>query len=67
MLQQKGSREGVIIECPLNGQNHDSRDVIPTSGMVISNNFITVTVIQNINGRYLKYKRYKNNNFIRNL
>ena len=25
------SREGVIIECPLNGQYHDARDVILTS------------------------------------
>ena len=25
------SREGVIIECPLNGQFHDARDVILTS------------------------------------
>ena len=24
-------REGVIIECPLNGQYHDARDVILTS------------------------------------
>ena len=42
------SREGVIIECPLNGQFHDRRDVIITSRMAVSNNFITVTVIQNI-------------------
>ena len=38
-------REGVIIECPLNGQYHDRRDVIITSRMAVSNNFITVTVI----------------------
>ena len=25
------AREGVIIECPLNGQYHDARDVILTS------------------------------------
>ena len=25
------TREGVIIECPLNGQFHDTRDVILTS------------------------------------
>ena len=25
------TREGVIIECPLNGQYHDARDVILTS------------------------------------
>ena len=42
------AREGVIIECPLNWQNHDRRDVILTSRMAVSNNFITVTVIQNI-------------------
>ena len=41
-------REGVIIECPLDGQYHDRRDVILTSRMAVSNNFITVTVIQNI-------------------
>ena len=41
-------REGVIIECPLNGQFHDRRDVIITSRMAVSNNFITVTVFQNI-------------------
>ena len=41
-------REGVIIECPLNGQFHDRRDVIITSRMAVSNNFITVTVNQNI-------------------
>ena len=40
--------EGVIIECPLNGQYHDRCDVILTSQMAVSNNFITVTVIQNI-------------------
>ena len=38
-------REGVIIECPLNGQYHDRPDVIITSRMAVSNNFITVTVI----------------------
>ena len=38
-------REGVIIECPLNGQYHDRRDVIITSRMAVSNNFITVTII----------------------
>ena len=43
-----GSREGVIIECPLNGQYHDRCDVILTSQMAVSNNLITVTVIQNI-------------------
>ena len=42
------SREGVIIECPLNGQYHDRRDVILTSQMAVSNNFKTVIVIQNI-------------------
>ena len=42
------AREGVIIECPLNGQFHDRRDVILMSQMAVSNNFITVTVIQNI-------------------
>ena len=42
------AREGVIIECPLNEQYHDRRDVILTSQMAVSNNFITVTVIQNI-------------------
>ena len=41
-------REGVIIECHLNGQYHDHRDVILTSRMAVSNNFITATVIQNI-------------------
>ena len=41
-------KEGVIIECPLNGQYHDRRDVILTSRMAVSNNFITVTIIQNI-------------------
>ena len=38
----------MIIECPLNGQYRDRRDVILTSQMAVSNNFITVTVIQNI-------------------
>ena len=38
----------MIIECPLNGQYHDHRDVILTSRMAVSNNFITVTIIQNI-------------------
>ena len=42
------SREGMIIECPLNGQYHDRRDVILTSQMAVSNNFLKVTVIQNI-------------------
>ena len=37
-----GSREGVIIECPLNEQYHDRRDVILTSGMAVSNNFFIV-------------------------
>ena len=37
-------REGVIIDCPLNGQFHDRRDMIITSQMAVSNNFITVTV-----------------------
>ena len=41
-------REGVIIECTLNGQFHDRRDVIITSRMAVNNNFITVTVNQNI-------------------
>ena len=41
-------REGVIIKCPLNGQYHDHRDVILKSQMAVSNNFIMVTVIQNI-------------------
>ena len=35
----------VIIECPLNGQYHDRRDMIITSRMAVSNNFITVTII----------------------
>ena len=30
-------REGVIIECPLNGQYHDRRGVILTSQMAVSN------------------------------
>ena len=34
----------MIIECPLNGQFHDRRDVILTSRMAVSNNFLTVTV-----------------------
>ena len=42
------SREGVTIECPLNGQCHGRRDVILTSQMAISNNFLTVAVIQNM-------------------
>ena len=33
------AREGVIIECPLNGQYHDRRDVILTSRMAVSNNY----------------------------
>ena len=33
----------MIIECPLNEQYHDLRDVILTSQMDVSNNFITVT------------------------
>ena len=44
----KEPREGVIIECPLNGQYHERRDVILTSQMAVSNNFIMVTIIQNI-------------------
>ena len=36
------SWEGVIIECPLNWPFHDRRDVIITSQMAISNNFIWV-------------------------
>ena len=36
----------MIIECPLNGQYHDRRDVILTARMAVSNNFITVTVIK---------------------
>ena len=47
-IVQLKARKGVIIECPLNGQYHDRRDVILTSRMAVSNNFITVTVIQNI-------------------
>ena len=39
------AREGVIIEWPLNGQFHDRRDVILTSQMAVSNNFLTVAVI----------------------
>ena len=39
------AREGVIVECPLNGQFHDRRDVILTSQMAVSNNFLTVTDI----------------------
>ena len=35
----------MTIECPLNGQYHDRRDVILTSRMAVGNNFITVTVI----------------------
>ena len=31
MLEECKPREGVIIECPLNGQYHDTRDVILTS------------------------------------
>ena len=52
------SREGMIIECPLNGQYHDRRDVILTSRMAVSNNFITVTVIQNI--RYYDEQKSRN-------
>ena len=47
-LKRLSAREGVIIECPLNGQFHNRGDVIITSWMAVSNNFITVTVIQNI-------------------
>ena len=36
-------REGVIIKCPLNGQYHDPRDVIITSRMAVSNNFVIIT------------------------
>ena len=43
-----GPREGVIIECHLNGQYHNRCDIILTSRMAVSNNFITVTIIQNI-------------------
>ena len=42
------AREGVIIECPLNWQYHDRRDVRITSRMAVSKNLITVTVIWNI-------------------
>ena len=38
----------MIIECPLNGQFHDRRDVIITSRMAVSNNFITVTVMASL-------------------
>ena len=31
LIYRTGTREGVIIECPLNGQYHDARDVILTS------------------------------------
>ena len=36
----------MIIECPLKWQYHDHRDVILTSWMAVSNNFIMVTVIE---------------------
>ena len=36
------SREGVIIECPLNGQYHDRRDVILTSRMAVSNSSVSL-------------------------
>ena len=49
------AREGVIIECPLNGQYHDRCDVILTLQMAVSNNFITVTVIQNIPVFFAKF------------
>ena len=55
-------REGVIIECPLNGQFHDARDVIlmsrndvrgfaddddePTVKMTFSNIFMALNVIK---------------------
>ena len=45
----------MIIECPLNGQYHDRRDVILTSQMGVSNNVITVTVIQNIVIAFVSY------------
>ena len=38
-MRQKEPREGVIIECPLNGQFHDRRDVILTLRMAVNNNF----------------------------
>ena len=47
MLQVYTSREGVIIECPLNGQFHNSRDLIITSQMAVSNNFIYTLVLRN--------------------
>ena len=51
-----GAREGVIIECPLNWQYHNCRDVILTSQMAVSNNFITGTVIQNMwSDRWVQY------------
>ena len=43
----------MIIEWTLNGKYHNRRDVILTSRMAVCNNFITVTVIQNINSMIL--------------
>ena len=45
LLSVCAPREGVIIECPIEGQYHDRRDLIIMSQMAVSNNFITVTVI----------------------
>ena len=56
------AREGVIIKCPLNGQYHDRCDVILTSPMAVSNNFITATVIQNI--RNLSFNLVNRSNIV---
>ena len=42
----------MIIECPLNRQYHDHRDVIITSQMAVSNNFV--------NNRYYDEQKSRN-------
>ena len=60
MCHQPKSREGVIIERPLNDLFHDHCDVILTSRMAVSNIFLTVADIKNIgkltDNRYLVYE-----------
>ena len=56
---QKSAREGMIIECPLNGQYHDRRDVILTSRMAAIQN-IGIHHFNLVNpGNIVSFKKFR--------